>query len=174
MTTTNPPRITQADVDAAIASEHVFTAHQGALKAWEESDSGPREYDPPHGLASLTCCVLVLRNGTKILGVNYGSIDPELHDSAMGQREARADAVRQVWPLLGYVLREKLHAQAGDYRDRVRAEAADLKERMNRLYAFTLLPAFDALAAPDRELMVQQGMAMAGLVAILESRIARF
>ena len=52
--------------------------------------------------------VLVLRNGTKIVGVNYEAIDPARHDPEMGRTKARKAAIEQVWPLMGYALRSRL------------------------------------------------------------------
>lgn len=94
------PRITPADIEANIATEHLFTAGQ-ALTALQHPVSD--------GLESLTICLLVLRNGTKIVGVNYGAIDPNQHSAEQGREEARAHAVEQVWQLMGYELRSRLH-----------------------------------------------------------------
>ena len=83
-------RLTPSHIDAAIVKEafHVFP------------DS------------TVTVCMLTLRNGAKVLGHNYGSIDPSQQDWAVGRREARVMAVEKVWELEGYVLRQKLAAQA--------------------------------------------------------------
>lgn len=99
-------RITPADIEAAIASEHYFTAQDGVRGAHGErgSDRGRPE------LRLLTFCVLVLRNGHRVVGTNYGPVDPALFNAEMAQDEARKDAVSQVWPLLGYELRTKLAA----------------------------------------------------------------
>ena len=61
----------------------------------------------------LTFCVLQLRNGTRIVGTNYGAIDPAQHSAERGRAYARAQAVEQIWPLLGYELRSYLHAMKG-------------------------------------------------------------
>lgn len=101
------PRVTPADVDAAIASEFYFTAADGVLG---ESEMGTR----PAAWTSLdqvTICVLVLRNGAKVLGVNYGAIDRAQHNVAMGREEARKAALEKVWELLGFRLRDKLSAR---------------------------------------------------------------
>lgn len=99
------PRVTPADIEANIASEHYFTAGAGV-------QGGPRpwEYDP--ALNMVTLCVLVLRNGTKIVGVNCGPVSPENFNAEQGRQEARAHAIEQVWPLMGYELRSKLAAQS--------------------------------------------------------------
>lgn len=101
------PRVTPVDVEAAIAGEHYFTAANGVAGA------GGLVRSDDDALRQLTFCVLVLRNGTKVVGVNHGAIAPEEHDAERGRKDARADAVSQVWPLLGYALRERLASGGG-------------------------------------------------------------
>lgn len=91
------PRITPADVEAAIAETHYFNASDAAHTA---------DYKHP-ALALLTICVLVLKNGFTVVGKS-ACASPENYDKAIGEKVARDDALRQVWPLLGYALREKL------------------------------------------------------------------
>lgn len=103
-----PSRVTPADIEAEIVGEHYFTAAQGA---GHPEALNPRDFgDVPAGLALLTICVLRLRNGTKLVGINYGAIDPDQHDADLGRKEARADAVEKIWELLGFRLRDKLAA----------------------------------------------------------------
>lgn len=60
---------------------------------------------------TVTTCLLSLENGTKVLGVNYGAIDPERHDWEQGRLNAYEDAFEKIWELEGYLLREKLTTQ---------------------------------------------------------------
>lgn len=62
--------------------------------------------------STVTVCMLTLRNGAKVLGHNYGSIDPSQQDWAVGRGQARAMAVEKVWELEGYLLRQNLAATA--------------------------------------------------------------
>lgn len=104
------PRITPADIEANIVSEHYFTAGDGiAGRCYREVSA----LHSPHALELLTFCVLVLRNGTKIVGINYGAIDPAQHSAQRGLEEARKHAIEQIWPLLGYELRSYIHAMKG-------------------------------------------------------------
>lgn len=96
------PRITPADLEANIASEHYFTAGHAVTATGIQAEA----VDP--ALDLLTFCVLVLRNGTKVVGINYGTIDPAQHDAQRGLEMARAHAIEQVWPLMGYELRSRL------------------------------------------------------------------
>ena len=103
------PRITPADVEANIVAERYFTARDG-VDALTGCDGGI-DCDPfQMELGLLTFCVLVLRNGTKIVGINYGAIDPAQHSAQMGREAARKHAIEQIWPLMGYELRSKMAA----------------------------------------------------------------
>jgi hypothetical protein len=101
-------RVLPADIEADIASEYYFTAAQGVIGAHMATLPAAEILGSKHELTLLTFCVLLLQNGTKVVGINYGAIDPAQHDAERGKQEARADAVRQVWPLLGYALRSEL------------------------------------------------------------------
>lgn len=96
------PRITPEDIEDAIAETHVFTAAQAV---------GPAGTHQSLGL--LTICVLVLRNGFTVTGTS-ACASPENFDAAIGRNLAIKDAMRQVWPLEGYLLKEHLfeHGQS--------------------------------------------------------------
>ena len=97
-------RVTPDDIEAEIASEHYFTAEQGAFAAFYP----PRGADivPPE-LSLLTFCVLVLRNGFTVTGES-ACASPENFDAEIGRKIARQNAIAKVWPLLGFRLRDKL------------------------------------------------------------------
>lgn len=101
------PRVTPADVEAEIVSEHYFTAYHGAKYARITRD------EPQHGeqLKLLTFCVLVLRNGFTVTGES-ACASPENFDADIGKRIARANAEQKVWPLMGYALRNELQARS--------------------------------------------------------------
>lgn len=61
---------------------------------------------------TVTVCLLTLKNGAKVLGHNYGSIDPAKQDWCIADLVARDMAVGKVWELEGYALRERLAAAA--------------------------------------------------------------
>lgn len=83
------PRLTPADIDAAIVGEdyHVFPG------------------------TTLTVCCLKLRNGFTATGESAAA-SPENFDQAIGRDIARRNAREKIWPLEGYVLREKLSGRA--------------------------------------------------------------
>jgi hypothetical protein len=97
------PRITSADIEANIASEHYFTAYGGAKSARITRDE-PKDSDV---LKLLTFCVLVLNNGFTATGES-ACASPENFDAEVGRKVARANAIGKVWPLMGYELRSKL------------------------------------------------------------------
>ena len=104
------PRITPADIEAAIASEHYFTAHHGVegamacLELHQSNRSGRPSYE---SLRMLTFCVLVLRNGFTVTGES-ACASPENFDAEIGQKISRDNARNKIWGLEGYLLREKL------------------------------------------------------------------
>lgn len=110
------PRVTPADIEANIASEHYFTAGQGvegfhggaACMANAVRDG----VEPaPQSLYLLTFCVLVLKNGFTVYGAS-ACASPENFDAEIGRRVARTEAVNKIWPLMGYALKQRLHDAA--------------------------------------------------------------
>lgn len=105
------PRVAPADVEAEIASEHYFTAYDGVYGDHVGDDKdGPIALEQGSPLERLTFCVLVLRNGFTVTGTS-ACASPENFDADLGRHIAREDAVRQVWPLLGFRLKDQLHQQ---------------------------------------------------------------
>jgi len=106
------PRITPADIEANIASEHYFTAEDGIAGSMFIETELAEEVDEVrenmHGsLRLLTFCVLVLRNGFTVTGES-ACASPENFDAEIGRKIARQNAVAKIWPLMGYELRSKL------------------------------------------------------------------
>lgn len=95
-------RVTPADIEANIASEHYFTADDGEWGALKHASK------PKHPqLSLLTFCVLVMRNGFTVTGES-ACASPENFDAEIGRKIARTNAVQKIWPLMGYELRTKL------------------------------------------------------------------
>jgi hypothetical protein len=106
------PRVTPADIEANIASEHYFTARDGRKGAIENGTyvgkEIPRADDADlASLNLLTFCVLVLKNGFTVTGES-ACASPENFDAELGYKIARQNAVNKVWPLMGYALKEWL------------------------------------------------------------------
>lgn len=108
------PRITPADIEANIVSEHYFTALDGAVQAVRDQSGHAKltlDERAFGALRLLTFCVLVLRNGFTVTGES-ACASPENFDPEIGRKIARQNAVAKVWPLMGYELRTRLAAEA--------------------------------------------------------------
>ena len=114
------PRVTPADIEAEIASEHYFTAAEGVsgafvaqLRAFDPTKAVshiPLSEDPvaPSPLNLLTFCVLVLKNGFTVTGES-ACVSPANFDAEIGRKLARQNAVNKISPLLGFSLRNTIH-----------------------------------------------------------------
>lgn len=80
------PRVTLESMEAKVASE-TFTVADGIL----------------------TICVLKMQNGFYVIGESAPA-SPENFNADLGRKFARENAIRQLWKLEGYALREKLSA----------------------------------------------------------------
>jgi hypothetical protein len=65
------------------------------------------EYLYPEAIPHMTICVLTVLNGYALVGKSAPA-DPQNFDAELGKRFAREDAVRQMWPLEAYALREHM------------------------------------------------------------------
>ena len=103
------PRVTPADIEANIASEHYFTAADGVYQCLEDAGTpdNSEAWFFPSSLRLLTFCVLVLRNGFTVTGES-ACASPENFNAEIGRKIARENAVQKIWPLMGYELRSKL------------------------------------------------------------------
>lgn len=99
------PRVTPADIEANIVSEHYFTAGDGVIGNPESPIDASEETF--RSLDLLTFCVLVLRNGFTVTGES-ACASPENFDTDTGRKIARENAVQKLWPLMGYALKQKL------------------------------------------------------------------
>lgn len=107
------PRVTPADIEANIASEHYFTAGQGDQQAQEDQHEGRSVQIKDSPLHLLTFCVLVLRNGFTVTGES-ACASPENFDADLGRKIARQSAVQKIWPLMGYALKDRLASYQQD------------------------------------------------------------
>lgn len=91
------PRVSLQDIESNIAGEYWTTldrAHEGAPIL----DS----------MKLLTIYTLVMRNGFVVIGKSAPA-SPENFDPEKGRVFAREDAIRQLWPLMGFALRQHLY-----------------------------------------------------------------
>ena len=104
------PRVTMADIEAAIVSDHYFTAADGIAGNFADG----RDYEAgiaqqvardktPDILNRLTFCVLVLKNGYTVTGES-ACVSAENFDAELGRKIARQNALDKCWPLFGFHL----------------------------------------------------------------------
>ena len=83
------PRLTPADIDAAIVGEQYFRF------------TG----------TTLTVCCLTLKNGFNVTGESAAA-SPENFNQEIGNKIARTNAREKIWALEGYLLKQKLYEAA--------------------------------------------------------------
>lgn len=109
------PTVSLRQINDEILQENYFLASHGAEVApydasyWSDEDERTKvkHRELHESMSLLTLCVLVMRNGFTVVGKSAVA-SPDNFNAAKGREIARADAVRQVWPLLGFQLRTAL------------------------------------------------------------------
>lgn len=96
------PRVSVKSMEDKIVAQHYFTA--GAAVAALGQPTNPNS-----PLDILTICILVMENGFTVIGKSAPA-SPENFDAEKGKTFAYEDAIKQLWPLEGYALRERLAA----------------------------------------------------------------
>jgi hypothetical protein len=107
------PRVKPSDVEAVIDRTYYFTGAQGAMHEGARWVGNAHEDDAELGL--VTICVVVLKNGFKIIGSSCCA-HPAMFEASIGRDLAREDAIEQIWPILGYQLKDALHREAAERR----------------------------------------------------------
>ena len=85
------PRVTPADLKANIKSVE-YVEHQAA------------------GGQILRWAVITTQSGFAVTGRPSASVSPENDDADVGQRVALDNAMNELWPMMGYALKERLRA----------------------------------------------------------------
>jgi hypothetical protein len=94
------PRVALTDIEGAIAARYDFPAAKAvaALGA------------PTHAsLEVLSICILVMSNGFSVIGKSAPA-SPENFNADYGKELAYKDCITQLWPLMGFSLRDRLAA----------------------------------------------------------------
>lgn len=89
-----PHRVSLQDIQNKISRVDFFTLDQ------QVKYIGAR-------LDVMTICVVCMNNGFIFVGKS-APVDPDNFDAEVGKVHARDDAIRQIWPMEGYLLRETL------------------------------------------------------------------
>lgn len=98
------PRVSLASMEAKIVKKHFV---DGATAAGVSVDVNPN--GKIVGLGLLTVCILEMQNGFIMIGKSAPA-SPENYDFDLGKKLAYEDAIRQLWPMEGYALRDQLAA----------------------------------------------------------------
>lgn len=96
------PRVSLNDIEAAISNRYHFTADDAVISLGMPAVPA---------LSVLSICLLVMHNGFTIIGKSAPA-SPANFNAELGKKLAYEDAVRQLWPLMGFALRGELHSQA--------------------------------------------------------------
>ena len=94
------PRVTLMDIENAMGAVYHFNAHEAVMLL---------KCPAVHDLRTLSICLVVMRNGFMIVGKSAPT-SPANFNQELEQRLAYEDCVRQIWPLMGFALRDRLSA----------------------------------------------------------------
>lgn len=167
------PRITMADIEANI--HHIETVkhvtQSGQVLRW---------------------AVLVTQSGFGVVGKPSVAVSSENDDAEIGEQVAFENSRDEMWPLMGYALKQQLHegsiarqqpapgaAHAGystlpPHQQRVIDELSELNDKMVKLETFVDTPLFATLDEAERRRLMAQHGAMFAYSSILAERIAAF
>lgn len=56
---------------------------------------------------TMTLCTIVMDNGYVVIGKS-ACVDPANYNQQIGEKLAREDAIKQLWPLFGFLLAEQI------------------------------------------------------------------
>lgn len=96
------PRVALADIERSIEQCYTFNAYE-AVKGLA--------LDAVEPLKVLSICIIVMKNGFTVIGKSAPA-SPENFNAEYGGKRAYEDAIRQLWPLMGFALRDKLHMRS--------------------------------------------------------------
>jgi hypothetical protein len=96
------PRISLKSMEDKISAVYYFTGQQAVVAA----DPHIAQYSHM-ALDVLTICLLVMENGFILVGKSAPASAANFN-AELGAKLAYEDAIRQLWPLEGYLLRTKL------------------------------------------------------------------
>jgi hypothetical protein len=83
------PRVSEADLAANIVHEEIVkhVTHSGQVLRW---------------------CILTTRSGFAVTGDPSASMSKDNDRVELGEKYARENAIKKLWPLMAYALKEKL------------------------------------------------------------------
>lgn len=107
------PKVTIEQIEAEIASEHYFTAMGGVIASLPKGRTDDDLNAVPECLNRTLFCVLVLKNGMRVEGVNHGSVSAaNQYPREKCEQLAREAAIEKLWPMFGFELAQKLYRES--------------------------------------------------------------
>lgn len=100
--------LTQDQLDAALAAS---PSPNRLTLDYLKSRIAAVDFHRPTG--TLTLCVLTMKNGFTVTGES-ACADPANYNQEIGEKVAHDNAIEKLWPLEGYLLRERLHIKNAD------------------------------------------------------------
>lgn len=161
------PRLSPEDLDRNIAHTEIVkhVSHSGQVLRW---------------------AVLTTRNGFAVTGRPSASVSAANDDQEIGEKLAMDNARQELWPLMGYQLREQLYqaqqpAQAPTesafppHQQRVIAEKVELDGKLDKLIRFIIAhDVFKTLDIKEQARLLRQARNMEGYSCVLGERIEAF
>lgn len=127
----------------------------------------------------LTICVLTLQNGFTVTGES-ACADPAMFNAEIGERIARDNAEKKIWPLMGYSLRQEIYeaelatGEEDTFATRLKREERELADKLLKLEAFIDGNVqFERLSVEDQNDLREQAVKMHEYRGILARRLAR-
>lgn len=103
------PRVTPADIEASIKTVE-YVRHESA------------------GGQVLRWCVITTHNGFAVTGRPSVAVSPANDDRQIGEKVALANATNELWPLLGFRLKDRLHDLSDGPQSAVAAAAGHITQ----------------------------------------------
>lgn len=167
------PRLSPGDLDANIAHAEIVrhVSKSGQVLRW---------------------AILTTQNGFAVVGKPSVSVSPENDNAEIGEKVAVDNSRNELWPLMGYALKEELareesarqqpapgaaspgYSTLQPHQQRVVDEKATLDANVEKLRAFIDGPVFIGLIEPEQSRLRQQFHAMTAYSLILGERIEAF
>jgi hypothetical protein len=137
----------------------------------------------------LRWAILTTLSGYAVVGRPSASISPENDDQEAGEQVARENSRNELWPLMGFALKERLHffpeslvpqimtastSTLPAHQQRVVTERDELADKISKLAAFLVTPTFQRLDDAEQTRLSNQVDVMRLYCTILEQRIESF
>jgi hypothetical protein len=101
------PRVTPQHIEDVVVGEVYIVPNDSNII--ERLATG--NFDPVK-IKRTTICILTLRNGFTVTGINNGPVSAANFDAELGRKLARQKAVNEIWALEGYLLKQQQYVDS--------------------------------------------------------------